>query len=88
MGDVGDDFRAMREEGQRNRSRNRSNSPKLLESHGIAFTSKNGGAHLIVEGYNGLIDYWPGTGRFIPRSNGKKLFGVRRLIRMIEGEVI
>lgn len=44
-------------------------STDLLRDNGIVFTSKNSGAHLIVEGNDGFIDYWPGTGRWKTRGN-------------------
>ncbi len=54
-----------------------------LSKHGIPFVSKNNGAHLIVEGSECFIDYWPGTGKWHSRC-GKQGFGVRKLIAFIE----
>ena len=81
MGDMGEIFNAMKQESKERRERNRNSSAALLEEKGIRFESKNGGAHLIVTGKNCLIDFWPGTGKYIAR-NGKRGRGVHNLMRM------
>lgn len=85
MGDVGDDYRALREESQKKRADNRKSSAIYLQENGIPFEPKNGGAHLVVEGHDCFIDFWPGTGKWITR-NGHKGFGVRNLIEFIKGK--
>lgn len=84
MGDMGDIFNAMREEGKKNRERNRDFSPTLLDESGIKYDSSNGDAHLIVyvKG-KPAIDFWPGTGLFIVRKNKKRKRGVRTLIAVV-----
>ena len=54
-----------------------------LAQREIPFVPKNGGAHLIVEGKDCFIDFWPGTGKWHSRC-GKKGFGVRNLVAFIE----
>lgn len=83
MGDMGEVFNAMKEESKERRARHREQSSALLDKAGIPFESKNGGAHLIVEGSECYIDFWPGTGKWISR-NGKHGFGVRNLIGYVE----
>ena len=61
----------------------RENSADYLAQREIPFVSKNGGAHLIVEGKDCFIDFWPGTGKWHSRC-GKKGFGVRNLVAFIE----
>lgn len=73
-------FKVMKQE---KRASNRENSAELLASAGIPFTSHNGGAHLIVEGRDCFIDFWPGTGRWISRD-GTKGFGVRNLLEYLK----
>lgn len=68
---------------QEKRAKNRENSATILEQSGIPFTSHNYGAHLVVEGREGFIDFWPGTGKWIIR-NGKKGFGVRNLLEYVK----
>ena len=64
------------------RAHNRENSPKVLDEHGISYEAKSGGIHLIVTGNTCLIDFWPGTGRWIAR-NEKVGYGVWRLVAAI-----
>lgn len=65
------------------RASNRKTSPEILKDKGIIFITANGGAHLIVSGRDCLIDFWPGTGKFIAR-NGKDGRGVFNLIKLCE----
>ncbi len=74
-----------REASKAKRASNRENSAQLLLDAGIVFTTNNGGAHLIVEGKENFIDFWPGTGKWNSRC-GKKGFGVRNLIAFVNGE--
>jgi len=57
-----------------------------LSQAGIPFTVHNGGAHLVVEGPVGFIDYWPTTGKWAARS-GRKGFGLLGLLKHVRGEV-
>lgn len=52
------------------RRNNRASSRELLVLHGVQFTSKNDGAHLIVvEKQTGMvIDFWPATGKWVWRD--------------------
>lgn len=81
--DVSEMWRAHREESQARRAGNRKRGAELLEAEGVRFTSKNGGAHLIVLGRECLIDFWPGTGRWISRD-GTRGFGVHNLIKQVK----
>lgn len=63
MGDMADDFKALRKEAQVRRSRKRAEGASRLAREGVKFQSRNWGAHLVVEHPGrGLIDFWPGTG--------------------------
>lgn len=77
MSDYWRDVKAAR---QQKRADNRASSAELLMSAGIAFEEKNGGAHLIVKAPSGLVDFWPGTGRWIVRGSSRAQYGVKRLI--------
>lgn len=81
--DINEMFNALKKEQQEKRADNRENSAAYLSQRGIPFVSKNGGAHLIVEGREGFIDFWPGTGKWHSRC-GKKGFGVRNLVAFID----
>ena len=75
--DMGEMFNAYRKDRQAKRERNREYSAKILLEAGISFESKNGGAHLIVEG---KYDFWPGTGLWRSRLSQAKGRGVTKLI--------
>lgn len=80
--DLSDFYKDYRQSRQSKKAQNREQSAALLKHHGIIFTEHNNGAHLIVEGNNGYIDFWPGTGKWNDRS-GTSGFGVRNLIKLI-----
>ncbi|HZP87543.1 MAG TPA: hypothetical protein VFB54_12045 [Burkholderiales bacterium] len=73
-------FRMKREECRERRAANREASPQLLREAGIAFTVHSHGVHLIVDK---RYDFWPGTGKWKPRSGGAGGRGVRNLIARI-----
>ena len=82
MSDTVETYKAMHEHNKQVREQRRMKAPGALTCRGIEFESKNEGAHLIVKGPKGLIDYWPGTGRWIDRTGGKG-FGFKGLIAHI-----
>ena len=74
---------------QERRAGNRESSPKLLEQAGVEFQSSNNGAHLIVTGSSWeLIDFWPGTGKWIARETKHKGRGVFNLLKYVKGEQV
>jgi hypothetical protein len=83
---MGELFEARRIASQAKRASNREFSTNLLQQEGIAFTSHNQGAHLIVAG---AWNFWPGTGRWeerkgkpgIPPRSGR---GVQRLVKILK----
>jgi hypothetical protein len=55
------------------RASNRENSPLLLRQARLNFASRNNGAHIIVQTIKGKdVDFWPGTGKWIPRTGNSK----------------
>ena len=80
--DMGEMFNALKKERQAKRADNREKSAEYLTERGIPFVVKNDGSHLIVEGAECFIDFWPGTGKWNSRC-GKKGFGVRNLVAFI-----
>ena len=75
-------WRDIKQARQEKRADNRENSAEYLRERGIPFVEKNNGAHLIVEGKDCFIDFWPGPGKWHSRC-GKKGFGVRNLVAFI-----
>lgn len=70
-----------REESKARRAENRKHSAQVLRDLGYMFEEHNGGAHLIVTTAIGLVDFWPGTGKFICRCTNKKGRGVTNLMK-------
>ena len=54
------------------RATNRERSCAMLRYLGVQFEAKNDGAHLIVRHEGQTVDFWPGTGKFIPRKPGSR----------------
>lgn len=75
-------WHAVKNARQTKRANNRESSAEYLQARGIPFVEKNNGAHLVVEGKDCFIDFWPGTGRWNSRC-GKSGFGVRNLVAFI-----
>lgn len=86
MGDMGDDFNALRKYKQEKRASNRVTSADLLTKAGIPYEVRNGGAHLILKVEDYFIDFWPGTGKWATRGFRFSLVGrgVHGLIRHIK----
>ena len=87
MSEVAETFNAMKKMKQEKRADNRENSAEYLRTRSIPFVSNNHGAHLIVEGRDCFIDFWPGTGKWNSRC-GKKGFGVRNLVEFIDSKPV
>lgn len=82
---MGEAFEMMKAESKIKREMNRQTSPEVLTAAGIAFTSHNFGAHLLLCGNK--VSFWPGTGLWIDSRTTppKKGRGVRKLINHIKG---
>lgn len=84
-GDQGDYWRDvgphMKQESQIRRAMNRESTAEHLTAAGVAFVSKNNGAHLLVAGDWSL---WPGTGRWRHHSLPIEGRGVRDLLRAMQ----
>ncbi len=66
-------------------AQSREYAAKYLKDRDIPLSKHNAGAHLVVEGVKGYIDFWPGTGKWKSRE-GKEGFGVRNLVKSIQQE--
>lgn len=71
------------QESQVRRGENRENSAVILTERGVQFEAKNMGAHLIVSHEGKIVDFWPGTGKYIPRGFGRPGRGVFNLLKAI-----
>jgi len=77
-------FANLKDLSQQRRAGNRESSAAILAEREVEFESRNEGAHLIVR-HDGLtVDFWPGTGKFIPRKPGARHGrGVFNLLQLI-----
>ena len=66
------------------RAKNRQHSMDLLKQHEIEFKVFNNGVHLVVTTKFGLVDFWPGTGKFKFRKLTQTGRGVFKLLRLIK----
>lgn len=80
MGEHAEIWNAIRADRRERRHRNRELSPQILDAHGVSYVSKNDGAHLIVSHGELVIDFWPGTGKWVVRRKGMRGRGVRPLL--------
>ena len=78
----------MKIERQTKRAKLKGENTEALILTGVAFTSHNNGAHLIVCGF----DFWPSTGRWVERGlpSMKKMrgFGLKTLLDAIEKKAV
>lgn len=65
------------------RAKNRQSSAEILAERGVQFEAKNMGAHLIVSHDGKVADFWPGTGKYIPRGGGRPGRGVFNLLKLL-----
>ena len=90
MGDEGDYWRDVRphmiEASKKKRASNREQARMTLLKSGIRYDYKNNGAHLVVYGPNGIIDFWPGTGKYISRDKHHKGRGIRHVLALCKPE--
>jgi hypothetical protein len=66
------------------RQSNRERGAGLLQSEGIGFEIKNDGAHLIIKHGGRVVDFWPGTGKWIDRAKPRHRRGVFDLLEWVK----
>lgn len=81
--DIGDYYRAKREQSKAKRASNREQSTQMLVDAKVRFESKNDGAHLIINGGKTTIDFWPGTGKWLVRGDKRWNRGIAKLLGLI-----
>ena len=86
MSDLSETYKAMREHSQEKRAKNREFAINYLLDNDVDFGTRNGGVHLMVEcGVSGIIDFWPGTGKWIERG-GKTGRGIKTMVKYIKSK--
>ena len=87
MGDMAEMWEAYAERSKAKRASNRENSARKLYTLGIEYTIYNMGAHLVVKCGNGLIDFWPGTGKWIVRGQKNSKRGLLNLVNFCQAKL-
>lgn len=62
------------------REHNRKTNTAELDEQGIKYTSHNSGAHLVIKHNKYVVDFWPGTAKYIFRGSPTYKYGVYSLI--------
>lgn len=81
--DMGDTFRQLRSESKARRQIDLVKSTQLLSECGVEFDPKNDGYHLIINHGGAVVDFYPSTGKWIPRSKDKSGRGVLGLLEYL-----
>jgi hypothetical protein len=86
MSEIGEIFNGLRELKKEKRANNTECSTDILQRCGVAFSSPNGGAHLVVQAGPHVVDFWPSTGLWIVRNPSRSIRrrGVRKLVEFVE----
>jgi len=80
MGDLKDDFVAIKKYWKEKKSSNLEKSKKILDDLGVDYQEYNMGIHLKVKG----IDFWPSTGKWIDgKKHGRGVFNLIKRIKKI-----
>ena len=77
-------YACIKQQGVEKRLSNREHAASRLTELGISYQSKNFGIHLIVSGKDGLIDFWPSTGKWVCRDTQQKGRGIRGVINKLK----
>lgn len=70
---------------KKRRAANTKSSTAIVDDAGVQYKSYNRGVHLVIEGKDALIDFWPSTGKFKTRD-GHTGRGVYNMLRHCDVE--
>lgn len=87
MGDMGDDFRAMKEHRQKMKSQRfgeTSSTREEIRKEALDIEEKNDGQHWIVRTAKETIDFWPSPGRWIVRGNKASGYDASSLLKRMK----
>lgn len=87
MGDMGDDFRAMKEHRQKMKSQRYADSSSArmeIYKEALDIEEKNDGQHWIVRTAKETIDFWPSSGRWIVRGKKASGYDARSLLKRMK----
>jgi len=87
MGDMGEVWEGYAERSKLKRASNREQSARTLTQFEVPFTTHNYGAHLIIKCGEQIIDFWPGTGKWIVRGGADGRRGVMHLVKFYQNKL-
>lgn len=78
-------YKDIREVKQQKKRNNLAYSTYTLKEAGIPFESHNDGVHLVINNHrhSTIIDFWPSTGLWIMRNNGRRNRGIKKLLEFL-----
>ena len=82
MSELSETYELMKEVSREKKLSNKEFSTMLLDKMGVDYESKNDGIHLIVFNSLEFIDFYPSTGKWIPRGKQARR-GVKKLLDYI-----
>jgi len=86
MGDMGEMWDDQKKISKTKRANNRERSKELLIEKNINFDEHNDGAHFVIFHKEIVVDFWPGTGKFIPRKTNLEGRGVFNLLKYLNSK--
>lgn len=78
MGDMRETFELMREAARRKREDNKTKSIAILTGRGVPFEVRNAGYHLVIRRPEGVVNFFPSTGRYTGVFDGRGVFNLLR----------
>lgn len=78
MGEMRDGFVVLREFSREKREDNKTKSTEILKENGISFDIRNRGYHLIIRRQEGIVNFFPSTGRYTGLFDGRGVFNLLR----------
>lgn len=83
MSDLAQLYTSWKDEKKLRKQANLERNKGLLVKYGVKFEEKNNGLHLILTTNQGMIDFWPSTGKWVHRDSIVTRSGVYRLLGFI-----
>lgn len=89
MGDMGDDFRAMREAKRDQHAEWKKTNTELLAASGLQFESRNAGECLVFrENGKPKVAFYPSTGRWVVSGRGSMHGGARTFMAWYQKQTL
>ena len=78
--EVGEVYKHLKCNRQNKRRQNLKTSTAIVDDAEVQYKSYSNGVHLVIEGKNALIDFWPSTGKFKTRDGyvGRGVYNMLR----------